>query len=155
MSRQGRSPVPPRGALILLLGTPAAVQAGCRYLQPIGSSGNTPIVSKQVGPGRLLGKTNWNTDFIVDRPYASYRFLFRANSSSPTATYPVEGTMKFSDGTSLQVFSQQLNLPVGGQKLFGPFRAVPGKQASQMNFKVGGDPSSLGFSYQISVEGCD
>jgi hypothetical protein len=40
---------------------------------------------------------------------------------------------------------------VGGKKLFGPFRAVPGKQASQMNFKVGGDPSSLGYSYQISV----
>jgi hypothetical protein len=67
----------------------------------IGGSGNTPIVSKQVGPGRLLGKTNWNTDFIVDRPYASYRFLFRANSSSPKATYPVEGTMKFSDGLQL------------------------------------------------------
>lgn len=63
--------------------------------------------------------------------------------------------MKFTDGTSLQVFSQRLNLPVGGQKLFGPFRAVPGKQAAQMNFKVGGDPSSLGYSYQISVEGCD
>jgi hypothetical protein len=58
--------------LIPIAVTPAAVQAGCRYLQPIGS-GNTPIVSKQVGPGRLLGKTNWNTDFIVDRPYASYR----------------------------------------------------------------------------------
>lgn len=41
------------------------------------------------------------------------------------------------------------------QQLFGPFRAVPGKQASQMNFKVGGEPSSLGYSYQISVEGCD
>ncbi len=108
-----------------------------------------------MGPGRLLGKTNWNTDFIVDRPYARYRFLFRADSTSPTATHPLEGTMKFSDGSSLQVFSQQLNLPVGGQKLFGPFRAVPGKQASQMNFKVGGEPSSLGYSYQISVEGCD
>jgi len=59
--------------LIPIAVTPAAVQAGCRYLQPIGGSGNTPIVSKQVGPGRLLGKTNWNTDFIVDRPYASYR----------------------------------------------------------------------------------
>ncbi len=107
------------------------MQAGCRCLQPIGGSGNTPIVSKQGGPGRLLGKTNWNTDFIVDRPYARHRFPFRADSTSPTATHPLEGTMKFSDGSSLQVFSQQLNLPVGGQKLFGPFRAVPGKQASQ------------------------
>jgi hypothetical protein len=53
------------------------------------------------------------------------------------------------------VFRQNLSLPVGGKKIFGPFPAVPGEQASQMNFKVGGDPSSLGSSNQISVEGCD
>ena len=34
--------------------------------------------------------------------------------------------------------------------------AIPGKQASQMNFKVGNsdDPGALGFSYRISVQGC-
>jgi hypothetical protein len=49
-----------------------------------------------------------------------------------------------------------MNPPIGTGKMFGPFAAVPGKQASQMNFKVGAsdDPNALGFSYRISVQGC-
>jgi hypothetical protein len=40
--------------------------------------------------------------------------------------------------------------------MFGPFASVPGKQTSQINFKVGAssDPNALGFSYRISVQGC-
>jgi hypothetical protein len=40
--------------------------------------------------------------------------------------------------------------------MFGPFPAIAGKQAIQMNFKVGAssDPAALGFSYRISVQGC-
>ena len=49
-----------------------------------------------------------------------------------------------------------MNPPMGTGKMFGPFAAVPGKQATQMNFKVGAsnDPNALGFSYRISVQGC-
>ena len=41
--------------------------------------------------------------------------------------------------------------------MFGPVQAVPGKQAKQMNFKVGAsnDPGALGFSYRVSVQGCN
>ncbi|MEX1315526.1 MAG: hypothetical protein AB1Z22_00185, partial [Synechococcaceae cyanobacterium] len=102
-------------------------------------------------------RPNWNTDFIVDQPYQRYKFFFTANSSDANATYPVEGYMKFSDGTSLKVIDQRMNPPIGTGKMFGPFLAVPGKQASQMNFKVGAsdDPNALGFSYRISVQGCN
>jgi hypothetical protein len=64
--------------------------------------------------------------------------------------------MKFSDGSNLEVINTQMNPPIGTGKMFGPFAAVPGKQASQMNFKVGAsdDPNALGFSYRISVQGC-
>jgi len=137
---------------------PAAVSAAplCVFLTPIGGNGTTPIVSKQVGRGRLLGKTNWNTDFIVDRPYRTYKFFFTANSSDPSAKYPVSGFMKFTDGTSLQVFNETISPPIGTGREYGPFPAVPGKQASQMNFKIGAssDPGALGFSYRISVQGC-
>jgi hypothetical protein len=128
----------------------------CTFLQPIGGDGVTPIVSKTVGRGKLIGKTNWNTDFIVDREYNSYKFFFTANSSDPKAQYPVEGFMKFSDGSNLQLFNVMMSPPIGTGKMFGPFQAVPGKEASQMNFKVGAsnDPGALGFSYRISVQGC-
>jgi hypothetical protein len=92
----------------------------------------------------------------VTQPYSSYKFFFTANSSDAKAQYPVEGYMKFSDGSNLQLFNTLMNPPMGTGKMFGPFAAVPGKQATQMNFKVGAsnDPGALGFSYRISVQGC-
>lgn len=140
----------------LLIGATASQAQTCTFLQPIGGNGVTPIVSKSVGRGKLIGKTNWNTDFIVDKPYSSYKFFFTANSADPNAQYPVEGFMKFGDGSSLQVINALMNPPIGTGRMFGPFAAVAGKQASQMNFKVGAsnDPGALGFSYRISVQGC-
>jgi hypothetical protein len=148
--------------LPLALGATAQAAPLCTFLQPIGGDGTSPVVAKSVGAakvtpvGMLAGRTNWNTDFIVDRSYSSYKFFFTANSSDPKAKYPVEGFMKFSDGSNLQVINETMSPPIGTGRMFGPFAAVPGKQASQMNFKVGAsaDPGSLGFSYRISVQGC-
>ena len=139
------------------LAQPAVIAAPtCTFLQPVGGDGTSPIVSKSVGRGKLIGKTNWNTDFFVTKPYTSYKFFFTANSSDANAQYPVEGYMKFSDGSSLQLFNTLMNPPMGTGKMFGPFPAVPGKQTSQINFKVGAsnDPAALGFSYRISAQGC-
>ena len=153
--------VPLMASLLLSGGTTLAAQR-CTFLQPIGGDGTSPIVSKRVqrpriSPlGMVLGQTNWNTDFIVDQPFSSFKFFFTANSSDAGAKYPVEGFMKFSDGSSLQVINELMTPPIGTGQMFGPFPAVPGKQASQMNFKVGtsSDPGSTGFSYRISVQGC-
>jgi len=137
--------------------SPALAAEKCVFLQPIGGDGASPVVAKSVGRDKLLGKTNWNTDFLIDRPFQSYKFFFTANSSDTKAKYPVAGFMKFSDGSSLQVINETMNPPIGTGRMFGPFQAVPGKQAKQMNFKVGAssDPGSLGFSYRISVQGCN
>lgn len=141
---------------VSLAGLSANAAPTCTFLQPVGGNGTSPIVSKSVGRGKLIGKTNWNTDFFVTQPYTSYKFFFTANSSDPNAQYPVEGYMKFSDGSNLQMFNTLMNPPMGTGKMFGPFAAVPGKQATQMNFKIGAsnDPGALGFSYRISVQGC-
>lgn len=141
-------------ALPLSIGS---AKAGCQFLQPIGGNGVTPIVTKSVGADKLIGRTNWNTDFIVSQPYSSYKFFFTANSSDPNATYPVQGYLKFSDGSNLQVINETMNPPIGTGKMFGPFPAIPGKLVSQLNFKVGAssDPGSLGFTYRISVQGCN
>lgn len=93
--------------------------------------------------------------FRVDKPYGSYKLFFTANSSDASAMYPVEGFMTFSDGSNLQLINTQMNPPIGIGKMFGTFASVPGKQTSQINFKVGvsSDPNALGFSYRISVQG--
>ena len=139
-----------------LWGGSALAAPTCTFLQPVGGNGSSSIVSKSIGRGKLIGKTNWNTDFFITQPYTSFKFFFTANSSDAQAQYPVEGNMKFSDGSSLQMFNTLMNPPMGTGKMFGPFASVPGKQATQMNFKVGAsnDPAALGFSYRISVQGC-
>ena len=139
-----------------LWGGSALAAPTCTFLEPVGGNGSSSIVSKSVGRGKLIGKTNWNTDFFITQPYTSFKFFFTANSSDSQAQYPVEGNMKFSDGSSLRMFNTLMNPPMGTGKMFGPFASVPGKQATQMNFKVGAsnDPAALGFSYRISVQGC-
>ncbi|MGB7565103.1 MAG: hypothetical protein WBM08_10165 [Prochlorococcaceae cyanobacterium] len=141
----------------IALGTtaPASAQDTCSFLMPLGG-GTDPVVSKQVGPGRLLGRTNWNTDFIVDRPFTSYRFFFTATSTDK-ATYPVQGFMIFTDRDSLRLFNVNLTPPQGTGRMFGPFPSIPGRRTSLMNFKIGASsqPGALGFSYRISVQGCN
>lgn len=155
-SRLNRWALPALIALGSMAGVGAQAAPVCTFLQPIGGNGMTPVVSKSVGRGKLIGNTNWNTDFVVNQPYTSFKFFFTANSSDTGAKYPVEGFMKFSDGSNLKVINETMNPPIGTGRMFGPFPAIPGKQASQMNFKVGAssDPGALGFSYRISVQGC-
>ncbi|WP_259732045.1 MULTISPECIES: hypothetical protein [Synechococcales] len=144
-------------AAVLALGWSTGAQAEpvCTFLMPLGGSGD-PVVAKRVGPGRLLGRTNWNTDFIVDRPFTSYRFFFTATSTDP-ATYPVRGYMRFTDGASLRLFDVTISPPEGTGRMFGPFPAIPGRRTSLMNFHIGSSsqPGALGFSYRISVQGCN
>ncbi|MBD2550575.1 hypothetical protein H6G65_13475 [Microcystis elabens FACHB-917] len=140
-------------AATVATGVPAA-QAGCRFLMPLGGDGN-PVVSKRIGPDRLVGRTNWNTDFVVDRDFRSYRFFF-TSASTERATFPVSGFMVFTDGSSLQVINETPSFEPGTGRMFGPFQAVPGKRTRLMNFRVGSSttPAALGFSYRISVQGC-
>jgi hypothetical protein len=140
---------------LFALGIPRAeAQANCRFLMPLGGGGD-PVVTKRIGPDRLLGRTNWNTDFIVDQPFTSYRFFF-TSASSDRATFPVAGFMRFTDGTSLQVINETPTFEPGAGRMFGPFSSVPGKRTNLMNFRVGSSsqPAALGFSYRISVQGC-
>ena len=142
-------------ALTLVNPLAAPAQQRCTFLLPLGGSGD-PVVSKRVGPGRLLGRTNWNTDFVVDQPFSSYRFFFTATSTDP-ATYPVRGYMIFTDRTSLRLFDVTITPPEGTGRQFGPFPTIPGRRTSLLNFRIGSSsqPGALGFSYRISVLGCN
>ena len=135
--------------------TPAPARAGsCEFLSPVGGDGVSPIVTKSISMGNPLGRPNWNTDFYVTKPFSSYKLFFTADSSV-SATYPVQAYLKFTDGSNLQVFNADIapEPGTGGGKLVP---AVPGKQVSQVNIKVGSgaNMAATGFTYRLSVQGC-
>jgi hypothetical protein len=138
----------------LISGAPGAWAASCRFLSPVGGDGSSPIVTKTISPGNPLGRPNWNTDFYVTQPFRFYRLFFTADSSVK-ATYPLEAYLKFSDGSSLQVFKGNV-APQPGTGGGQMVQAVPGKQVSQVNIKVGSGANlaATGFTYRISVQGC-
>ena len=105
--------------------------------------------------GKAVGRTNWNTDFVVDQPYRSFKLFFTADSSD-ASSYPIQAFLKFSDGSNSKVADEQLQPPVGTGRMFGPFQQVSGKSISQVNFRIvaNNDPQATGFSYRISVQGC-
>ena len=141
-----------------LLLMPLQANAACSFLPPVG--GGDPIVKKKVERpkgliGKAIGRTNWNTDFLVDQAYRSFKLFFTADSSDPSS-YPVQAFLKFSDGSNRKVADEQLQPAVGTGRMFGPFQQVPGKSISQANFRIGANkgPQATGFSYRISVQGC-
>jgi hypothetical protein len=138
----------------LIAAQPVVAQT-CEFLAPVGGNGVTNIVTKTIGPGNPFGRPNWNTDFFVTKPYSSYKFFFTANSSV-SATYPIQGYLKFTDGSNLQVINESFAPQVGTGRMWGPFPAIPGKTVSQLNFKIGAsaDQAATGFTYRISTMGC-
>ena len=97
--------------------------------------------------GKAVGRTNWNTDFVVEQLYCSFKLFFTADSNDPSS-YPIQAFLKFSDGSSLKVADEQLQPPVGTGRMFGPFQQVASKTISQVNFRIGGnkDLQGTGFS---------
>jgi hypothetical protein len=143
------------GASLWLGAVPAVANAQCRFLLPIGGGGE-PWVEKRISPDRLVGRTNWNTDFAADRSYSSYRVNFQSVSTG-RGTFPLAVFLRFTDGSNLQLVNDNLTLDPRQQRRLGPFPAVPGKRTSKVNVRVGSSamPGSTGFSYRVAVEGCN
>jgi hypothetical protein len=143
------------GTALVMAATTGSAQAQCRFLMPIGGGGE-PWVEKRISPDRLVGRTNWNTDFTVDRSFSSFRVNFQSVSTG-RGTFPLAVFLRFTDGSNLQVVNENLTLDPRQQRRLGPFPAVPGKRSSKVNVRVGSSsmPGSTGFSYRVSVEGCN
>ena len=137
-----------------LAAAPARAET-CTFLTPVGGDGVTPIVTKTISTGNPLGRPNWNTDFFVTKPFASFKLFFTADSSV-SATYPLEAYLKFTDGSNLRVADGNFT-PTPGTGGAKRVQAVPGKVVSQVNIKVGSSSNmaATGFTYRISVQGCN
>jgi hypothetical protein len=144
------------GGFVLTAAAPVSA-ASCQFLSPVGGNGVTPIITKTISPGNPLpfSRPNWNTDFFVTQPYSYFKYFFTANSSV-SATYPIQGYLKFTDGSNLQVINESYAPQMGTGRQW-TVQAVPGKTVSQVNFKIGAsaDQAATGFTYRISVQGCN
>ncbi len=144
------------GGLISLSPVPARAET-CTFLNPVGGNGTSPIVTKTVSPGNPLpfGRPNWNTDFYVTQQYRYFKLFFTANSSV-SATYPIQAYLKFSDGSNLQVYNSNVT-PTPGTGGSIRVAGYPGKMVNQVNIKVGAtdNMAATGFTYRISVQGCN
>ena len=136
------------------LASPALAEPQCRPLMPIGGGGD-PTVQKRISAARLVGRTNWNTDFAVTDTFRSYRLTIQSVSTG-RGTFPLAVFLRFTDGSNLQVVNDSLTLEPQQSRRLGPFLAVPDKRTSVVNVRVGSSsmPGSTGFSYRVSVEGC-
>jgi hypothetical protein len=141
--------------MLLLSAAANPAQSACRFLKPIGGAAE-PVVEKRIGPDMPVGRTNWNTDFAVDRSYSRYRVNLQSVSTG-RGTFPLAVFLRFTDGSNLQLVNDNLTLDPRQQRRLGPFPAVPGKRTSKVNVRVGSSamPGSTGFSYRVAVEGCN
>jgi hypothetical protein len=144
------------GGFMLTAAAPVSA-ASCQFLSPVGGNGVTPIITKTISPGNPLpfSRPNWNTDFFVTQPYSYFKYFFTSNSSE-SATYPIQGYLKFTNGSNLQVINESYAPQVGTGRQW-TVQSVPGKTVSQVNFKVGttNNQAATGFTYRISVQGCN
>lgn len=147
--------VPAVMALLLTVVLPASALA-CERLKAVGGGTSVSKTIQLDGPLVFpFGRTNFNTDFTVNRNFSSYRLNFRSTSSK-AGPYPVVAYLKFSDGTNLQVVNETIDATPGMARSFGPFYPPHGKLVTQVNVKVGSglNANATGFSYVISVDGC-
>ncbi|WP_254936886.1 MULTISPECIES: hypothetical protein [unclassified Cyanobium] len=120
------------------------------------AAGGEPVVQKRISPDGLFRRNNWNTDFAVDRSYASHRINLQS-ASTDKAVFPASAFLRLTDNNDLCLVNENRTLQPEQRHVFGPFPAVPGRRTNQVNVRVGATkmPASTGFSYRVSVEGCD
>jgi hypothetical protein len=72
---------PAMAAMGIVLATSPVAAGPCQFLMPIGGDGTTTVAKRVERPNvsplsMVLGRTNWNTDFAVTKPYRSYGLFF-------------------------------------------------------------------------------
>ncbi|WP_254977305.1 hypothetical protein [Cyanobium sp. ATX 6A2] len=99
-----------------------SVQASCTLLMPVGGGGQAVVEKRISPPGGVFTRSNWNTDFAVNRSFASYRIHFQS-ASSDQGVFPVAAFLRFSDNTELRLFTENVTLEPEQRRTFGPFPA--------------------------------
>ncbi|HSE50330.1 MAG TPA: transporter substrate-binding domain-containing protein [Terriglobales bacterium] len=142
---------------------PPAAQLKCELLPPSHRSDDTKVVTERIGPREgALGPTG-NTYFLMPRAY-KYVMVHLQPMSSDVAPYLVKLITRYADDTIYEPVVETIYPKAGSPQDWGPLevmpREVPDEKIGNMfNVKVQSnyalEPRATGFSYTVSVEGCD
>ncbi|MEL7054039.1 MAG: hypothetical protein AAFV85_27615 [Cyanobacteria bacterium J06634_6] len=108
-------------------------------------------VTKTVSlPGILFTRSNWDTDFVVGRPYNYFVVTFESLGGNP---YDIDVFLKYPDGSfDASYHARERSIPANE-----PFTITAESRVSsdpyQVNLRVGGITSE-GNTYTASVAGC-
>ena len=133
---------------------------------PIGGNGDGPkpyIVKRVERPkgliGKAVGRTNWNTDFVVNQPFRSYKLFFTADSTDGNpGSYPIEAFLKFSDGSHLRVVNESMKPPTGTGASSAPLRLLQEKRSARLisglalTMILEQQDSAIAFLYKVATE---
>ena len=148
------------GILTLLLPISLPVNAQtCTPLMVVkgeGTSVTKKVSAPNVGtiPRIPVGyRGNWDTDFIVPSNATFTEYVATIQSlSTDSGTFKIRMFLKYADDTADQAFEGDIQLDQNqSQQISGTPR--PDNQPYQVNVNVGGI-KALGYSYTLSVEGC-
>lgn len=96
---------------------------------------------------------NWDTDFIVPNNATFTEYIATIQSlSSDVGTFQIKMYLKYADDTADRIFDGGIQLdPNQQQQISGMPRS--NTQPYQVNVNIGGI-KALGYSYTLSVKGC-
>lgn len=141
---------------------PAAKDLKCQLLPPWFRSDDTKVVTEKIAPKGALGPTG-NTYFFLPRPF-KYVMVRLTPLTSDVGSYTVKLIARYTDDTIYEPVVQGIVPQANTPLTWGPLEVKPsfapkGKIPDAFNVKVqenyAYEPAAKGFSYTVSVEGCD
>lgn len=138
-------------SIILTTSFPAIAQSSCIPFKVVEGEGYS--VSKQVSTPGLIGRNNWNTDFVVPNQQSFREFWVKITSnSSENAPFSVSINLKYANGTADNAHNSRITLEPSQTREIKVSPRI-NSQPYQINTNIGGT-GSIGFSYTVSVTGC-
>lgn len=142
--------------------TPPAGSLKCEQLLPSYRTDDTRVVTDKIAPAGANAPTG-NTFFMMRRP-VKYVIVHLTPLTSDTAPYAVKLITRYTDDTLYEASVELLHPEAGNAVTWGPLPTKPAKVpaskiADVFNVKVQEnylmDPQAKGFSYTLSVDGCN
>jgi polar amino acid transport system substrate-binding protein len=135
---------------------------GCEPLSPLFRSDSSRVVQEKISPNGSDSPTG-NTYFLMRDPY-KYVIVHLNPTSSDTGNYLVKLITRYMDDTIYEPVVKTIIPKAGGNYEWGPLLVMPSavpkdKVPNMFNVKVQENyalnPEAKGFSYTVSVDGCN
>lgn len=140
---------------------PRVADMRCETLPPFYRSDETMVLQEKIGPNEA--STTGNSFFMMPHP-VKYVVVHLTPSSSDDAVYPVKIITRYIDDTIYENVMGAITPQAGTPIVWGPLATVPANVPKskvpdilivkvQENYAL--QPDAKGFTYTLSVEGCN